>query len=173
MVGYIECIYWAGFCGYVWRMSPMESAVKAASHAVSVYLRDLEVLSEEQLLTSAGGSARTAVDFTFETAMVNLRIAARLRNQEPPAEPEGEWWVAPEELQSKSAIIQYFKDAGEDLLGAAQAIPEEEGGKLVGAPGSERPAFALVQFASMHTMYHDAQLNFIQSLSGDLAMHWG
>ena len=59
-----------------------------------------------------------------------------------------------------------------ELIEAAKAIPEEEGSKLVGPPGSERPAFALTNFASMHTMYHDAQLNFIQSLHGDLDMHW-
>jgi hypothetical protein len=36
----------------------------------------------------------------------------------------------------------------------------------------ERPAYALVFFVSMHTMYHDAQLNFIQCLAGDGQMHW-
>ena len=30
----------------------------------------------------------------------------------------------------------------------------------------------LVNFSLMHTMYHAAQLNFIQSMSGDMKMHW-
>jgi hypothetical protein len=151
----------------------MESAVKGIEHAVKNYNQDLEALTEEQILGCAGGAARKPVDFTYEVALINLRIAARLNGLEPPPAPEGdEWWVAPDELRSKSAISEYMRSASLELIEAAKAIPEEEGSKLVGPPGSERPAFALTNFASMHTMYHDAQLNFIQSLHGDLDMHW-
>lgn len=154
-------------------MGPMESAVKSIEHAAKHYMQDLDAMSEDQIMQSAGGSARKAVDFTFEVALINRRLAARLRGAEPPAQPDGDdWWTAPEELQSKVAITDYMRAAMDDLLDAAKSIPESEGGKLVGSPGHERPAFALAEFASMHTMYHDAQLNFIQSLSGDLAMHW-
>ncbi len=151
----------------------MESAVKAIEQASKVYLNDLEAMTERQLLESAGGNARVPVDFTFEVALINRRIAARLAGQEPPAMPEVDGWlVAPDELRSKQGISLYLKSACEELTEAAKAIPEAESGKMVGTPGSERPAFALAQFAAMHTMYHDAQLNFIQSLNGDLEMHW-
>jgi len=29
-----------------------------------------------------------------------------------------------------------------------------------------------VYFIGMHNMYHDAQLNYVQELNGDLEMHW-
>lgn len=154
-------------------MGPMESAVKDIEHAAKHYLDDLEAMTEAQLLQSAGGAARKAVDFTFEVALLNRRIAARLKGTEPPPAPEGEeWWTAPEELRSKEAITRYMRESLEELAAAARSIPDSDGSRLVGAPGQERPAFSLAQFASMHTMYHDAQLNFIQSLSGDLDMHW-
>ncbi len=154
-------------------MGPMQSATKGLEQAANFYGRDLEALSEEQILASAGGSARKAVDFTYEVALVNRRIAARLRRTEPPPDPEGDdWWVAPEELRSKAAIAQFIQAACDDLLEAARAVPEEDSDGLFGSPGNERPAFALVNFAAMHTMYHDAQLNYIQSLGGDLKMHW-
>ena len=154
-------------------MGPMESAVRDIEHAAKHYLDDLEAMPEEQLLESAGGSARKAVDFTFEVALLNRRVAARLRGTDPPSAPEGdEWWTAPEELRSKDAIIRYMRESLDELAAAARSIPESEAGRMVGAPGQEWPAYTLAQFASMHTMYHDAQLNFIQSLSGDLTMHW-
>lgn len=151
----------------------MASAVTSIEQATSFYVKDLEAMTEEQILGSVGGTARKPVDFTYEVALINRRIAARLIGTEPPAAPEGDdWWVAPEELRSKAAIIEYMKESTRQLLEAARSVSEEESGKMVGAPGSERPAFALAYFAGMHTMYHDAQLNYIQSLSGDLAMHW-
>ena len=65
-----------------------------------------------------------------------------------------------------------MRSACQELIEAAKAMPGDQGDKLVGVPGKENPAFDLVYFASLHTMYHDAQLNFIQSLNGDLAVHW-
>jgi hypothetical protein len=32
--------------------------------------------------------------------------------------------------------------------------------------------FALAHLASIHMMYHDGQLNYIQSLHGDGEIHW-
>src|SRR5947207_611201 len=146
-------------------MGPMASAVQGIRQATTFYASDLEALSEEQILGCAGGAARKPVDFTYEVALINLRIAARLRGTEPPASPEGDdWWMAPAELQSKTAIIDYMKQSSAELLAAAESIPEEESGKMVGTPRNERPAFGLANFAAMHTMYHDAQLNFVQSL---------
>jgi len=154
-------------------MGPMDAALKAMESAASFYSKDLEALPEEQILNSAGGSARKPVDFTYEVGLINRQVAARLRGDEPPASPEGDdWWVAPEELRSKAAIAAYIAEGCQEIIAAACALPAEEIGKMIGSPGRERPAYALVQFASMHTMYHDAQLNFIQSLSGDSKMHW-
>ena len=155
------------------QMGPMAAAVKAIDQATTFYVKDLEALSEDQILLPAAGNARAAVDFTFETAFINRQIAARLRGDEPIADTGGdEWVVAPEELRSKLAIIKYASESFADLLDSARGVTEEEAGKMVGSAGRERPAFALANFAAMHTMYHDAQLNFIQSLNGDLKMHW-
>jgi hypothetical protein len=154
-------------------MNPMEIAVQSLERAVKSYVQDLEILSDSQVMNSAGGSARSPVDFTYEVALINLRIAARLSGQEPPAAPEGDdWWIAPDDIRSKAGITKYFQDSGAALASAAKAMPEADIAKLTGAPGSERPAYALVNFAALHTMYHDAQLNFIQSLAGDLKTHW-
>ena len=154
-------------------MTPMDTAIKAVEQATAFYIKDLEVLTDEQLVQSAGGTARKAIDFSFEVGEVNLQFAARLKGQEPAPSLSGDdWAVAPEELRTKSAIIDYIQTAANELISAARAIPEEEIGKLVGAPGRERPAYALVNFGGMHTMYHDAQLNFIQAISGDTEVHW-
>ncbi len=154
-------------------MGPMESAIKGIEQATSFYNRDLDALTEEQILGSAGGCARKPVDFTYEVGELNLRVASRLRDIEPPPAKDWDGWVvAPAEMQSKAAIMEFMRNASEELLAAAKSVSEEQSGKLVGTPGREQPAFGLANFAAMHTMYHDAQLNIIQSLNGDNEMHW-
>lgn len=138
------------------------------------YVKDLECMDEAQIMESAGGSARKPVDFTFEAGLINLRIAARIRGQEPPAEPEGEeWWTAPDELRSKAAITEYIKSSCKAVADAITGMSDEEVTQEVKVGENMRPIYALATFAAMHTMYHDAQLNFIQSLNGDLKLHWG
>lgn len=154
-------------------MTPMEPALSSFESAANFYCRDLEALTEDQILCCAGGSARCPVNFTYEVAFINRQVAARLAGVEPTPSPEGdEWVVAPEELRSKEAISAYMRSACDEVLAAAKAVPEDEIGKMIGSPGRERPAYAIVNFAAMHTMYHDAQLNFIQCLGGDSSMHW-
>jgi hypothetical protein len=151
----------------------MQAAISGIEQCTGFYSRDLEALTEEQILGCAGGVARKPVDFTYEVALINRRVASRLRGTEPPAWPQTEGFVsAPEELLSKRAICDYMAGASAELIEAAKALPEAEGDKLVGPEGKQEPAYAMANFAVMHTMYHDAQLNFIQSLAGDGGMHW-
>lgn len=101
--------------------------------ATTNYGKDLEAMSEEQLLTSAGGAARIPVDFTYEVALINRRIAARLSGNEPPAMPDGdEWIVAPVEFRNKEAISAYMSSACQELLDAGKSLSEEDSSKMVG-----------------------------------------
>jgi hypothetical protein len=151
----------------------MSAALKGFETASGFYAKDLEAMTEEQILGCAGGVARKPVDFTYEVALINRRVACRLREVDPPAWPQTDSFVtAPEELLSKQAISDYMAASSADLLAAMTAIPDEQADKLVGPEGKQEPAYAMANFATMHTMYHDAQLNFIQSLDGDGGMHW-
>ncbi len=126
-------------------MTPIECAIKGIEQASKSYLQDLEAMTEDQILGSVGGGARKPIDFTFETAIINRRVAARVAGTTPPEMPKTEGWIeAPEELRSKEAIIAYFKSASDELVGAAKGLPESEGDKMVGREGHEQPAYDLV-----------------------------
>jgi len=154
-------------------MALLPSAIASMKGSADHYLQDLEVMTDQDVMESFGGAARKPVDFSYELGLINLRIAARIRGDEPPPFPDGDGWaVAPEELRSKAAITEYMKSSFDTLLDASSKLSEEDTEKLVGNPGHEQPILALIHFASLHTMYHDAQLNFIQTLKGDLEMHW-
>lgn len=156
-------------------MTHSELKAYAIEHVRDVkqgYLQDLEAMSHDQLGTSPGGTARTAYDFTYEVALVNRRIAARIAGREPePWAFEG-WVTAPEEFRDRTKAIDNFSASVDALIEALESIPEEELSREIATSGGSSTPFKLANFAAYHIGYHDAQLNLLQSLSGDDRMHW-
>ena len=138
------------------------------------FVRDLNALSEENLGKSWSGS-RTAYDIAYEVGLVNRRAAKMCREVEfgPwPWEFGNEWLKAPDELRSKAAIMKHIEETGQELLDSIGTDVE----KIVRVSGPSgdgaRPIYQIVIGATKHTFYHDAQLNFIQELTGDMQVHW-
>lgn len=137
------------------------------------YVKDLEALSEEQLGTSFGGVSRTAFDFTYEVHVINQRIAKRLRGQDPGPYPFEGWVMAPPEFKKKEQAVAETRGSFADVAEAFRAVPLENlEAKIPLANGTETTAIDLVHMAAYHAGYHDAQLNFIQAMSGDGEVHW-
>lgn len=136
------------------------------------YLADLEALTPDQLNTSPGGVARTAYDYTYEVAYVNRRIATRMRGETPEPFPQG-WMIAPDEFRHRTTAVDAVKDSVDQVLQAWDAIPISEIDREIPlANGAKTDPADLMFLAANHTSYHDAQLNFLQSLLGDGKMHW-
>lgn len=135
------------------------------------YIKDLEAMTQEQLLASQAGAARNPLDFTYEVIVVNGRIAKRLAGETPGPMAEG-WAVAPAELRDKTAIIAAFKTGLAEVLEAWRALPAEDLMKPIMTKSGETTALDMIYMACYHTGYHDAQLNYIQSLNGDAEVHW-
>ncbi len=133
------------------------------------YVKDLEALSEEALSTPFAGNARTPYDITFEVVEVNKRVHARLAGVEPGPWPFADGWAtAPESFKYKVIAIA-------ELVKSVDAIVEAMGddmSKVIESAQGPKTVFEIAAFAPLHMMYHDAQLNYVQSLHGDSEMHW-
>ena len=136
------------------------------------YVKDLEALPEETLANSQGGSARTAFDFTHEVAFVNRRIAMRLRGETPPDVADEGWIKAPAEFQTKAAAIEDLRSSMDEVLAAWDALPAEDMMKPIRLKTRQGSALEFAYMCAHHTGYHDAQLNYLQSLQGDMEVHW-
>lgn len=148
-------------------------ATEAFAGATKRYIDDLNAMGEDQLTTCPGGCARTPADFTHEVTFINRRIAKRLNGQDPgPFEFKG-WMTAPDEMRTKAAAVKEFQESAKEIEDALANIPEEEMLRKIETPSGETSPYDLVTFCAMHIIYHDAQLNYIQSLGGDAEMHWG
>lgn len=149
-----------------------EHALKAIEGAGKRYEQDLLALSDESFSKSAGGSARTPADFTFEILRINDRIAKRLRQEDPGPFPFDGWIKAPEDFGTKEEVASKFSDSVSAIKAALEKTPDEEMQRVIKVQDGETNPFDIVTFCAMHINYHDAQLNYIQALNGDMAMHW-
>lgn len=145
-----------------------KKAISDLETAKAVYAKDLEALAEDQLQVSPGGSARAPYDFTYEVVIVNQRTARRIRGEDAGPWPFESWAVAPDDFKSKAVAQAAIESSIQEVIDALQG----EATKVVPTPQGEKTRFELASFAAMHTMYHDAQLNYLQALLGDAEMHW-
>lgn len=143
-------------------------ATAQVTNAGNYYLGDLKAISEEDLLNSPAGQARAPIDFTYEVVLINRRIASRLRGETPPPMTFEGWMVAPEEFRSKEAAVREMESSVKEIV---DAIGTDVMRTIV-TPERESTAFEMANFGALHIMYHDAQLNYLQSMKGDMAMHW-
>lgn len=145
---------------------------KQLEFARDSYLQDLEALTEKDLLEGTGGEERKGIDFTYEVGYVNRRFATRLRGETPEPWPEGGWITAPEVYRNREAVMDLVRDSMNELIDAWKNVPAEEMTRVITLPSSETSPLDLVFSCVWHTGYHDAQLNYIQELRGDMTMHW-
>ena len=136
------------------------------------YITDLEKMSEQDLTEGAGGTARKGIDFTYEVAYVNRRFTKRLRGETPEAWPEGGWMVAPDELRTKEATIKNFSESMDLIIAAWNDTPADDLFRVIPAGAENTSPLDLVYSCCEHTSYHQAQLNYIQELAGDMTVPW-
>lgn len=138
--------------------------------ARNFFRSDVEALDEAAIINSPGGKARPPIDFIYEIVLINRRIASRLRGEQvAPMDRHDEWIVAPAEFRTKATAMAEFDASMQeviDALGTDVLRP-------IQMPDKQTTAFELALFCGLHAMYHDAQLNYVQCLGGDSAMHWG
>lgn len=149
-----------------------DSLIELIKSAGDDYINDLQHLTTEQLQLCPGGSARKAADFSYEVAVVNKRIAARLRGEEPgPWAFEG-WVTAPEEFQDQEALIKVVSDSVTEVAEALADLDDDRLFESYKVGEQESTLYKLASMCLIHTCYHDAQLNYLQSLQGDMEIHW-
>jgi hypothetical protein len=137
-----------------------------------MFIADIEASPEEMLGRSPGGVARCPFDFVYEVAFVNIRITVRLQGEDPGPWSPIPWTKAPAKFASKERAIAYLKDSVAGLLAAWDQLPEHDLEKKIPTASGETTPLELGSLAGAHAMYHDAQLNYIQTLSGDADIHW-
>ena len=138
-----------------------------------LYAKDLEATPDDVLAASQDGKARSILAFTAETIGFNFMIAGVLTgdNKPMPSPEEREAFTA--SINSKAAALAGLEASVSALTTAIQSVNSDDWVTVVTAPwGMEATKSNICGWAALHTVYHDGQLNFIQVLNGDSAVHW-
>ena len=137
-------------------------------------IKDLQALPTEKQNTSPMGAGRTPLHIVAECGWVNQRLATVLSTGTAPPHP------APEErnallntYDTEEKALTYLQASTQEVLEALYALPEERLAETTEFPfGRPITLLFLAQFAAIHLMYHDGQLNYIHTLYGDTETHW-
>jgi hypothetical protein len=133
---------------------------------------DMETLAHDDLIKTWGDGTRCAYDVIYELAVLNKRQAQIIRGEDPGQLPWtfGEDWLqAPDAYRTKPESMAFFNASTDEVLSECEKLGDEPAMMEGGEPTK---LFKGLSFAVGHIMYHDAQLNFIQSLKGDMDVHW-
>lgn len=155
-------------------MTLKEHLGKGIKQAGEIFVLDLEAMPQDILGKSPGGIARTPFDYAYEIALINKRIAARLRGEDPGPWPfaDVKWVTCAAEYCDKDKITAFVRESFEEVNQAWQAFDETQLETPIKLPKGETSALDLGAMAFSHAVYHDGQLNYAQSISGDDEMHW-
>jgi hypothetical protein len=135
------------------------------------FISDIRALSQESLNVSPGGSARAPYDYIYELVVANDRAANALNSIKNGPWPFENWAVAPSDFRTIETASSEMARSMDGILLALQSMGDDDKSFLISDATSTPPvqiAFKCVE----HMRYHDAQLNYVQALSGDDKVHW-
>ena len=141
------------------------------------FAKDLELLTEEQVMQSPGGAARRPIDYVHEVTIVNRGIACHLRGEDPnplfaeQSHDGDKFIVAPSSLTHGEAL-EAFKASISEVRAIVVGMSEEDMLSPRQSFFGEKPAYWVAQFVAIHTNYHNGQLNVVQGLGGDGKNNW-
>lgn len=148
----------------------LQEFTKQAHHFMT---KDLQALPEDKQNACPGGCARTPLNVIAECAMVHRMVGDFLRTGKAERIPAEERDAHLNSFDTMEKALAYLDRETQYLLGVLETLDENTLGDVSEEPlGFPMTRFGLAQLPAMHMMYHDGQLNYIQSLYGDDKVHW-
>ncbi len=138
-----------------------------------MYINDLKALDDASLTKCPGGCARTPQDFTAEVAGFASMVTKLLRGEAPAQRTDEEREAFKANFATVEGCVTGIQQSCEGLAAGIESASEDRLAELVKTPwGAEMQLYELTNIAVNHILYHDGQLNYVQSLNGDGEMHW-
>lgn len=112
-------------------------------------------------------------DVTAEVAGYNMMVAKLLRGEDAPMPSDVERAAFTASLANRADAEGVLLSSAEMLASAIESVGHERLETMTQAPwGEPMSLYFMANLTANHILYHDGQLNIVQCLHGDDAMHW-
>lgn len=134
---------------------------------------DIKSMSHDDLAAACGGQSRCGYDLMFEMVGFYETFAGLLKSGPADIEgPQGGWVRAPNEFCDKNSAVDAMNTAAEMFTQAIESYAGDFVSDVFPSPVGPFTPIGMANLAIWHTMYHSGQLNYIQTIRGDVDFHW-
>jgi hypothetical protein len=154
-------------------MNSSEMIAGGLEQCLAMYKVDLKHMNDEQLVEKKMGVGRSPLNMTAEVGFFNGACAKILKGEEAPMGDESAFAKLLDSFTTREEAVAMMDANTAELAEAIRGLSDEDLGAQVMAPwGEPITKGGLANMCVGHMMYHDGQINYIQTLNGDNAVHW-
>lgn len=147
--------------------------VGITQEAAYLFLKDFDATPDEVMTGKTNEVGRSPLDQTVELVGFCQMVVKVLAGEKVEMGHEAVRAALHEQFGTREAARAGFEAGIQAICEAVASYTEEDWGTTITAPwGMDITKAHLVGWVGLHTMYHDGQINFIQTLHGDCEMHW-
>lgn len=152
---------------------PRKDVLERLAFARQLFGADVQSMSTDDLAATGGGQSRSGFDFIFEMVGFYETFAGLLQNGPSDIEgPQGGWVRAPKEFCDKDSAVTAMNASADKFAKVIEDYPGELVSDVFPSPVGPFTPLGMANLAVWHTMYHSGQLNYIQTIRGDVDFHW-
>ena len=151
-------------------------AKEGAEQAKARLLRTFEFVPEDKLRWSPSSSARTALQIVAHCGLGNRAFAAIIRGEEMPLSgtpQEAAVQIRASDVNpaTREEAVAMVEDSVAEVLEALDGVTDEMLDTTPTSPFGPLPFAYWMGLSSNHTGFHTAQIEYLQTIWGDLESH--
>ena len=155
------------------KVNAKESIIGIIRQGQTFVTKDLKAIPKDKQNSTFGGCTRSALNMVAECGG-NCRVMGQILKGEAVGAMTDEARMAHyNSFDTEEKVLAHLNENVEYLIGVVQESDNETfGDDCTGFPYGQMSRFGVAQLPGVHMMYHDGQLNYIQTLLNDEQVHW-
>lgn len=153
----------------------IEQCKQSALRGKSQFLNTFAFVPDDKLTWSPSPTAKSALRVAAHVGITNQAFAGILRGEKMPGTSFEELIermnAAEQGVTSREQAVQMIEESTAAVLAALDSMTPEAVGSMVETPVVNAPMTFFMSLPGMHAGNHAAQVDYLQTIWGDLAMH--
>ena len=154
------------------RMTVPQIAASRTQRAVQDLIAAARSTQSDKVTWVPLGEARTVLDQLTECVIANLKWRSILQTRRYADVSREVWEQIVAECTTLPATLARLEQSGAELIAAIMAVPDEDTADEIETPWGRYTLADCCLHAYWNMVYHEGQINYIQTLYGDMEEHY-